>query len=87
MLLTSTYKLFPFVISASRDTAGYIFLFHLMFLPGKSRREISREIWGFESSRFAGNLDRDSWNFFYISRGFGGTDICHSDIKNALLEI
>ena len=26
-------------------------------------------------------------NFFYINKGFSGTDIYHSDIKNALLQI
>ena len=54
-----------------------------MFAPGKS----GREIWGLEISRFPGNLCRDPWKFFYTSKGFGGTDIYRSDIKNALLQI
>ena len=56
----------------------------LVFPAGKSGQEISRESWGFELSRFPGNLCRDLGKFFYISEGFSGTDIYHSDIKNAL---
>ena len=55
--------------------------------PGKSGRKISREIWGFEIFRFPGNLCRDPGKFFYVSKGFSGTDIYHSDIKNALLQL
>ena len=40
-----------------------------------------REIWGFEIFRFPGNLCRDPGKFFYINKGFSGTDIHHSDIK------
>ena len=54
-----------------------------MFPPGKS----GREIWGFEISRFPVNLGGDPGNFLYISKGFRGTNIYHSDIKNALLQI
>ena len=50
----------------------------LVFPPKKSGREISREIWGFEISRFPGNLCRDPGNFFM---GFSGTDIYHFDVK------
>ena len=59
----------------------------LVFPPGKSGRKISREIWGFWTSRFQGNLCRDPGKFFYSSKNFSGTDIYHSDIKNALLQI
>ena len=59
-------------------------LVKLVLPPGKLGREISWEIWGFEISRFPGNL---CWKFFYISRGFSGTDIYHFDIKNVLLQI
>ena len=53
----------------------------LAFPPGKSEREISREIWGFEFSRFPGNLCRNPGNFFFHFKGFNGTDIYHSDVK------
>ena len=58
-----------------------------MFPPGKPGREISGKIWGFEISRFSGNLCRDFGKFFYISKDFSGTDIYHCDIKNALMQI
>ena len=58
-----------------------------MFPPGKSGREISPEIWGFETSRFPRNLCRDPGKFFYISKDFNGTDIYYSVIKNALRRI
>ena len=54
-----------------------------MFPPGKS----AREIWDFEITRFPGIVCRDLGNFFYISKDFRGTDIHHSDIKNALVQI
>ena len=58
-----------------------------MFPTGRSGREISREIWGFEVSReiYVGIPG----NFFYISKDFRGalTDIHHSDIKNELVQI
>ena len=50
-------------------------------------KKLEREIWGFEISRFPGNLCRDPGNFLYISKNFRGSDIHHSDIKNALLQI
>ena len=60
-----------------------------MFLPGKLGQEISRKIWGFEISRFQGNLCRDPGKFFtlvsYASKDFRGADIHHSDIENARL--
>ena len=59
----------------------------LVFLPKKSGRKSYREIWDFETSRFPGNLCRDPGNFFYLSKGFSGTDIYHSDLKNRLLQI
>ena len=59
----------------------------IVFTPRKSEREFSREIWGFKTFRFPGNLCRDPGNFFYISKDFSGIDIYHSDIKNALLQI
>ena len=36
---------------------------YLVFPPGKSGREISREIWDFEISRFPVNLCRDPGKF------------------------
>ena len=58
-----------------------------MFPTGRSGREISREIWGFEVSReiYVGIPG----NFFYISKDFRGrlTDIHHFDIKNELVQI
>ena len=36
----------------------------VMFPPEKLGREISREIWDFEISRFPGNLRRDPGKFF-----------------------
>ena len=54
-----------------------------MFPPGKS----VREIWDFEIFRFSGNFCRDPGKCFYICKDFSGTDIYHSDIKNALLQI
>ena len=44
------------------------------------------EIRGFEILRFPGNLCRDLWNFFFVSKDFSGTDIYHSDTKNVLLQ-
>ena len=58
-----------------------------MFPPGKSRRKTSRETWGFEISRFPGNLYRDPGKFSHINKDFRGTDIHHSDMKNALVQI
>ena len=55
----------------------------LVFPPGNSGRKISREIWGFEI--FPGSLCRNPGYFFYIRKGFSGTDIYHTDIKSALL--
>ena len=55
----------------------------VVFPPKKS----GREIWGFEIFRFPVNLIRDPGKFFYISKDFRDTDIYHSDIKNALLQI
>ena len=51
-----------------------------MFPPGKS----GQEIWGFEISHFSGSLRRDLGKCLHISKDFSGTDIYHSDIKNAL---
>ena len=48
----------------------------LVFPPRKSGRKISREICGFEISRFPRNLCRDPGNFFM---GFSGIDIYHSE--------
>ena len=53
----------------------------LVFPPRKSRREISRKIWGFEISRFPGNLCRDPGKFFFHFEGFSGNVIYHSDVK------
>ena len=58
-----------------------------MFPPGKWGRGISRESWGFKFT-----VSREIYvgipvNFSYISKDFRGTDIPHSDIKNALLQI
>ena len=58
-----------------------------MFPPGKSVREISRQIWGFEISLFPGNLCRDPRNFLYCSKDFRSTDIYHFDTKNTLEQI
>ena len=52
-----------------------------MFPPGKS----DQEIWGFKIFRFPGSLCRDPGKCLYISKDFRGTDIYHSDIKNALV--
>ena len=52
-----------------------------MFPPGKS----GQEILGFEISRFSGSLCRNPGKCLYISKDFSGTDIYHSDIKNALV--
>ena len=53
----------------------------VVFPPGKSGREISWEIWGFEIFCFPVNLCRDSGNFFFHFKGFSGTDIYHPDVK------
>ena len=73
-----------------------------MFPTDKSGRELSRKIWDmkfpvsrvlkfsvFEISRYPGNLCRDRGKFFYISKDFRGrpTDIYHSDLKIALVQI
>ena len=55
--------------------------------PGKSGREISREVWDFEISVSREIYAGISGNFFNISMDFSGTDVCHSDTKNALLQI
>ena len=52
-----------------------------MFLPEKSGQEIRV----FEISRFPGSLCRDPGKCLYMSKDFSGTDIYHSDIKNALV--
>ena len=52
-----------------------------MFPPGNS----VGEIWGFEISRFPGSLCRDPGKCLFISKDFSGTDIYHSDIRNALV--
>ena len=52
-----------------------------MFPPGKSGQEIC----GFEISRLPGILCRNPGKCLYISKDFSGTDIYHSDIKNALI--
>ena len=58
-----------------------------MFPPGKSGRDISREIWGFEIFRFPGNLCRDPGKLFLYFKGFSGTDIYHSDVKMRLCKV
>ena len=59
----------------------------LVFPPGKSRREISQEIWGHKISHFLGNLRWDPGKFFCISKDFRSTDIYYFDKKNVLLQI
>ena len=57
-----------------------------MFPPGKSGREISRETWGFEISRFPRNMSGFREIFFYF-KGFNGIDIYHSDVKMCLCNV
>ena len=52
-----------------------------MFPPKKS----GQKIWGFEISHFLGSLRRDPGKCLNIIKDFSGTDIYHSDIKNALV--
>ena len=52
-----------------------------MFSPGKS----GQEIWGFEISCYPGSLRRDPGKCLYNSKDFSGTDIYHSEMKNALV--
>ena len=52
-----------------------------MLAPGKS----VQKVWGFKISRFPESLCRDPRKCLYISKDFSGTDIYHSDIKNALV--
>ena len=84
-----TKELWPIVQVYSHLQSDVTILFKELgsVSSGKSGREISWKIWGFETSRFPGNLCRDPGKFFYISKDFSGTDIYHFDIKNALLQI
>ena len=52
-----------------------------MFHPERSEQEI----WGIKIFRFPRSLCRDPEKCLYISKDFSGTDIYHSDIKNALV--
>ena len=57
----------------------------LTSLASVSSQEVGTRNLGFESSPLLGSLCGDPGKCLYISKDFSGTDIYHSDIKNALV--